>query len=115
MLKFSNSTRVFIFGEAMDMRRGFEHLTSLVRKEFEEEFLSHALFLFLGMNRRRLKLLTFDGTGLVLVTKRLEQGLFQSLEKLREKKELTAKEMALVFAGSHINFPMRLHKNKNVE
>ena len=115
MLEFSRESKIFVYGEAIDMRRGFEHLTMLVRKEFEEGFLSHELFLFLGQNRRRLKVLTFDGTGLVLVTKRLEQGLFQSLERLREKKILTAKEMELVFAGSHINFPLRLHKKRNIE
>ena len=114
MLSFSEESKIFVHGELIDMRRGFEHLTALVRREFEVEFLGAALFLFLGQNRRRLKLLTFDGTGLVLVTKRLEQGIFQSLMRLKEKKTLSAEELELVFAGSHINFPLILHSERKV-
>ncbi|WP_434348712.1 IS66 family insertion sequence element accessory protein TnpB [Myxococcus virescens] len=40
------------------------------------ELLTGDVFLFVGQSRKRAKVLYFDGTGLVLVTKRLYRGRF---------------------------------------
>ena len=68
---------IYIFKEPIDMRFGFHRLTGLVRNTHGmQKLLNGHVFVFFGNNRTRLKILFFDGTGLCLLTKRLEQGRF---------------------------------------
>jgi transposase len=76
MLSFSGSLKVFVALEPCDMRKGFEELQAAVGERLKEEVRSGALFVFTNRRRTRLKILYFDGTGLWLMTKRLEQGTF---------------------------------------
>lgn len=76
MLSFTGSLRVFVSLEPCDMRKGFEGLCALVTERLEEDLRSGALFVFGNRRRTRLKILYFDGTGLWLMTKRLEEGTF---------------------------------------
>ena len=76
MLSFAGSVRVFLAVEPCDMRKGFEGLHALVGERLGEEVRGGALFVFINKRHTRLKVLCFDGTGLWLLTKRLEQGTF---------------------------------------
>lgn len=76
MLSFTGSLKVFVALEPCDMRKGFEGLTGLVGDRLKEEVKSGALFVFGNKRHTRLKVLYFDGTGLWLMTKRLEAGTF---------------------------------------
>ena len=68
---------ILIFKEPIDMRFGFHRLTGLVRSSYGmPKLLAGHVFVFFGNNRTRLKVLFFDGTGLCLLFKRLEQGRF---------------------------------------
>lgn len=68
---------IFVALEPVDMRFGFERLGALVRERMKREPRSRALFVFFGKRRQSVKVLTWDGTGVVLCYKRLERGLFE--------------------------------------
>ena len=72
MLSFTGSLKVFVALDACDMRRGHNGLLALVGEKLKEDIRSGALFVFTNKSRRLLKVLYFDGTGLWLLTKRLE-------------------------------------------
>jgi len=76
MLSFAGSLKVFVAIEPCDMRKGFTGLVGLVSERLSEDIRAGAIFAFTNRRRTRLKLLYFDGTGLWLLTKRLEQGTF---------------------------------------
>ena len=76
MLSFSGSLRVFVALEPCDMRKGFNGLEALVSDRLQESPQSGALFLFSNKTRTRLKVLYWDGSGLWVLSKRLEQGRF---------------------------------------
>lgn len=76
MLSFTGSLRIFVALEACDMRMGYNGLCGLVAGRLQEDIRSGALFVFGNRRRTRLKILYFDGTGLWLMTKRLERGTF---------------------------------------
>ncbi len=100
-LKFRPGHRVFIFNEYVDMRSGFNRLSMVVREKMNRNLLEGDLFIFLGKSRKRLKALCFDGTGLLLISKRLERGSFMSLS-LIEEFEITEDELDQLLAGSLI-------------
>lgn len=79
MMPLGPSGRVFALCAPVDMRRGFEGLWALASQQLGRDVLAGDLFLFLGRDCRRAKVLFFDGTGLCLLHKRLEQGRFACL------------------------------------
>ena len=76
MIALSSATRVFVALEAVDLRKSFSGLQGLVRNHLRLDPLSGHVFLFTNRNRTRLKLLTWDGSGFWVATKRLEKGRF---------------------------------------
>jgi transposase len=90
--------RVFVFTESIDFRSGFDKLSMLVREKMKKELVEGDLFLFLGKNRKRLKALCYDGTGLLLLAKRLERGKFMSVVDFEES-ELSVDELDLLLQG----------------
>ncbi|WIM12915.1 IS66 family insertion sequence element accessory protein TnpB [Enhydrobacter sp.] len=61
-----------------DMRKGLDGLAMLVQGVLKQDPFSGHLFLFRGRKAELLKILWWDGTGLCLFTKRLEQSRFFS-------------------------------------
>jgi len=76
MLSFAGSLKVFVCLEPTDMRKGFEGLHGAVQERLGEEVGSGALFVFTNRRRDRVRVLYWDGTGLWIMTKRLEAGTF---------------------------------------
>lgn len=102
MIGAGRAGRVFVFGEPCDMRKQYDSLGALVRQQMGRDLLSGDLFLFVGRNRRRAKVIWFDGTGLCLLAKRLEKGRFAAVWERRERCELTVSELALFIEGAEI-------------
>ena len=76
MLSFSGSLRIFVAVEPCDMRKGFEGLMALTATVLAQDIKNGALYVFTNRRRSRLKVLYWDGSGLWLMTKRLEKGTF---------------------------------------
>jgi len=89
------------------MRFGFERLFYFVREQMKHDVLEGHMFLFLGKNKKRAKVLFFDRTGLVLLIKRMEEGKVMNLEELKKVKEINLHDLSLVLAGARIRFPSK--------
>jgi transposase len=76
MLIFTKSLRVCLALRPVDLRRGFEGLVAVVTQELNEDERSSQIFVFTNKRKDRVRLLYWDGTGLWLMTKRLEKGTF---------------------------------------
>jgi transposase len=59
-----------------DMRKGIDGLAMLVQGVLRQDPFSGHLFVFRGRKADLIKIVFWDGTGLCLFTKRLEQGVF---------------------------------------
>jgi len=97
--------RVFIYRESIDMRCGFERLHSLCVHQMQAKMDQGHLYLFFGKNRRRLKALYYDGSGLVLIAKRIERGGFMAHRELDGINEISQEELKLIFHGSILRRP----------
>jgi transposase len=59
-----------------DMRKGMDSLAVLVQEVLQQDPFSGHLFVFRGRKANLIKVVFWDGTGLCLFTKRLEQSVF---------------------------------------
>lgn len=75
MLTASPQQRIFLAVEPVDMRGGFDRLAGRVRNAGLDLYAGH-LFVFVSRRCTHLKVLTWDGTGLVVLYKRLGKGRF---------------------------------------
>lgn len=98
-LNFRPGHRIFVYAEYVDMRSGFNGLAGFVRDQLAMKIEDGDLFLFVGKTRKRIKGLCYDGTGLVLISKRMDHGRVMRLEDF-ECGEITSEELHLIFRGS---------------
>lgn len=98
----TRSVRALAYAAPVDMRKGFEGLSALVRLRMNHDPLSGELFLFVNRHRTRAKVLLWDGTGLCLYAKRLERGRFAALwrDDGQPGIALTLTELQLFLDGS---------------
>ena len=68
---------IYVALEPVDMRYGHERLGGLVREMMHTEPRSRALFVFVGKRKNIMKVLTWDGTGTIMIHKRLDAGKFE--------------------------------------
>jgi len=94
--------RAFAYASPVDMRKGFDGLFALVRRELRRDPLSGDLFLFVNKTRKRAKVLLWDGTGLCIYAKRLEKGTFACLwrEGTGAGLDLSVTELQLFLEGA---------------
>ena len=102
MLSFTGSLKVFLAVTPCDLRMSFNGLSALVTQHLGEDPRQGALFVFTNRRHSRLKILLFDGTGLWVCTKRLEEGTFAwpKLEDAAQTKlVLTPQALAMLTDG----------------
>lgn len=72
----SNRVRIVVATNPVDFRKGHNGLAALVKNELRKEPFTGTVFVFRSKRADRLKLLFWDGTGLVMTYKRLEETSF---------------------------------------
>lgn len=78
MIGSTRSVRVFAYDRPTDMRRSYDGLSALVTDALGRDPLAGDVYVFVGKDRRRAKVLYWDGTGLCVFAKRMEQGRFSA-------------------------------------
>ena len=118
MINFNRRTKIFVCKEPTDMRASYDSLFSKAKGVLNKDPFSGHLFLFVNRRRTSCKCLYYDGTGLVIVSKRLERGVFSKINPFyRGEVILTQAEFSLFFEGANlekrfIESPMEIKKKK---
>lgn len=99
MLSLSPATRIFVALQPVDMRRGFNGLYGWVQSVLGQEPTSGHWFVFFNRRRNRLRILTYDGSGLWIATKRLERGTFAAPVGEGHSQSLRPEELTLLVHG----------------
>jgi len=101
MLSIASGTRIFVAKGPTDMRKGFDGLQGIVIGLLEQDPLSGHLFLFVNRRRDKLKILYWDGDGLAIWYRRLEQGTFQMPTIANDQKsaEIRSEELTMLLRG----------------
>ena len=76
MIFSSNRVRIMVATKPINFRKGHDGLAALVKNELHNDPFTGTVFVFRSRRADRLKLLYWDGTGLVMAYKRLEEHTF---------------------------------------
>lgn len=105
MIGSTRNLRVFAYAAPADLRKGFDGLFGIVTQELGRDPLDGDCFLFVNRARTRAKVLLWDGTGLCIYMKRLEEGRFACLWDAPCSPHgvaLSMSELALFLEGSEV-------------
>ena len=76
MLMPSQGMRILVATKPVDFRKGHDGLAALAQSMLAEDPFTGTIFVFRSKRADRLKILFWDGTGLWVACKRLEEGRF---------------------------------------
>ena len=91
--------RVMVATRPVDFRKGPDALAALVGAEYGGDPYSGVIYVFRAKRADRVKLLLWDGTGLVLVAKRLEKSSFRWPRISDGVMRLSASQLAALVDG----------------
>ena len=95
----TGAVRVMMATQPVDFRKGADGLAALVRETMGADPFSGAVYVFRAKRADRVKLVFWDGTGVVLVAKRLEEGQFRWPKVQDGVMRLTAAELSALLEG----------------
>lgn len=107
MIGLPSNTRVWIVAGHTDMRKGFDGLGALVQTTLARNPFCGHVFAFRGRRGDILKLLWFDGQGLMLLAKRLERGRFVWPQAESGSVYLTPAQLSMLLEGIDWRMPLR--------
>jgi transposase len=99
MITVPAGIRVLVATKPVDFRKGGDGLAALVREALDEDPFSGTIFVFRSKRADRVKILAWDGSGLVLFWKRLEQGAFRWPPISNGMMRLTASQLTALVDG----------------
>jgi len=103
MISFNRLTKVFVCKEPTDMRASYDTLFAKAKGVLKQDPFSGHLFVFINSRRTSTKCLFYDGTGFVLLCKRMERGLFSRINPMYAGEVvMTAAEFGLFFEGANL-------------
>ncbi|WP_170162156.1 IS66 family insertion sequence element accessory protein TnpB [Paracoccus siganidrum] len=76
MITPAGNFRVFLATEPVDFRKGMDGLAGYIAHQFDLDPFNGAIYVFRSKRADRLKMIVWDGTGLVLIVKRLRKKRF---------------------------------------
>jgi transposase len=101
LITLPRTVRVWAYGKAVDLRKGYNGLVGLVENELRSDVMGGDLYLFVNIKRTGCKVLLWDGTGLCIFIKRLERGRFADLWSARGggAVRMTSSDLTLFIEG----------------
>lgn len=101
MLNLTDSTKIYVYTQVADMRKGINGLSGIIRGEFGTDPTDGSLFVFINRRRDRMKILHFDGGGFWLYYRVLEAGTFEEVKGCEESSCLVidGTQLAMLLSG----------------
>jgi transposase len=101
------NARIWLACGHADMRKGFDGLAALAQRQLGRDPFSGQLFVFRGRRGDLIKILSWDGQGLCLFSKRLEKGRFVWPQARDGAVSLTPAQLSMLLEGIDWRMPTR--------
>jgi transposase len=89
--------KIYLYPNRIDMRKSWSGLVGLIENSLKINPYDKSIFVFLGNNRKRIKIIYWDGNGFCIWMKRLDAGIFPFLED--NKIQITKQELIWLLSG----------------
>ena len=99
--------RIWVAAGVTDMRKGFDGLAAVVQSALSANPFEGHVFVFRGRRGDILKVLWYDGQGLMLLAKRLERGRFIWPQASEGRAVLTPAQLSMLLEGIDWRKPRR--------
>lgn len=99
MIFIGSDARIFVSTQPVDFRKGVHGLVALVADGLLGNPYSGDVFVFRSKRRDRLKILVYDGSGMILATKWLEEGTFTWPAIQEGSMRVTRAQLAMLIDG----------------
>ena len=99
MINVPSGVRILLAAQPVDFRKGAHGLAALAQEVLAEDPFSGAVIVYRSKRAERVKILLWDGSGLVLVWKQMPQGSFRWPPIMGGIVRLTPVEFAALFDG----------------
>ncbi len=86
MIRLTDQQTIYIYTEAVDMRKSISGLSIILLETFEQNPQTGDVYVFVNRSRNKVKCLCWDKNGFVLHYKRLEKGRFNYSKSIRDAK-----------------------------
>jgi transposase len=93
------AVKVLVATKPVDFRKGAEGLAALVKEQMRSDPFSGVVYVFRAKRADRIKLIFWDGTGLCLYAKRLEDGQFRWPKVQDGVMRLTSAQLGALLEG----------------
>ncbi len=104
MIFSTRRMQIMMYKNPADLRLGFDGLQKLAKKGFNQNPYQGQFFVFVNRRRNSCKVYTYDGSGDVLVCKRLSQGVFcRPNPHYKKKIRITGSEFSQFFEGLNVS------------
>jgi transposase len=77
LIQITPQLRILVAIDAIDGRKGIDSLAQLCREKLAADPFSGCLFIFRSRSGKAIRILTYDGQGFWIATKRLSKGRFK--------------------------------------
>ena len=99
MIGPQGAVKVLVATKPVDFRKGAEGLAALVKEQMRADPFSGVVYVFRAKRADRIKLIFWDGTGLCLYAKRLEDGQFRWPKVQDGVMRLTSAQLGALLEG----------------
>jgi transposase len=109
MLHLDADTKYYWFQGPVDFRKGFDGLCGIVQEHMRREVTEGGVFIFVNRRRSAIKLLKWEGDGLAIYHKRLEQVVFEEPQRSADGKQMIvdAHQLSLILQGIRLSSVVR--------
>jgi transposase len=91
--------RIYMATQPLDFRKGMDGLAAAVQEVLQLDPFSGTAFIFRAKRADRIKILIWDGSGLILISKRLEDGRFRWPRIEEGVMRLSPAQLSALFEG----------------
>ena len=91
--------RVYLYGQAVDMRKSFDGLYAIARAAYAQDPTGGDLYVFVNRRGSQIKVLYFDRSGWCIWAKRLEAGCFIADWSKTHTHEIDCTQLKLLLEG----------------
>jgi len=104
MILSTRRTQILMCKQPTDMRLGYDGLSRQAKKSFGQNPYHGQFFVFVNRRRTSCKVYTYDGSGDVLICKRLSQGVFcRPNPSYKKQIRMTGSEFGQFFEGLNMS------------